>query len=121
MAVTGVRCAPHFEDVRFDRIVIVPKDCPITIRLAALVRDNHRVDVVLRSSSTDFQVDHFRATCRFDDKSVTPMEGGGLDRLNGSVIALDIEHDLYGSILFHGARFRRVRGYRWLHAKNCVA
>ena len=127
MAVTGARRAPHFEDVRFDRIVIVPKDCPTTIRLAALVRDNHRVDVVLRSSSTDFQVDHFRATCRFDDEpvipteTVIPTESGGLDRLNGSIITLNLERDLYGSILFHGARFRRVRGYRWLHAKSCVA
>ena len=121
MAVTGARYPPRFEDVRFDHAVVVTKESVTTIRLAALVRDNHRVDVVLRSSATDFQVDHFRMTCCFDHESATSAASGPLDHLNGSVVPLDLENDLYGSILFHGARFRRVEGYRWLHAKDCVA
>ena len=37
-----------------------------TIRLAALVRGPGRVEVGLRCATTAFQLDHFRATCRFD-------------------------------------------------------
>jgi enediyne polyketide synthase len=34
---------------------------------------------------------------------------------------LDPERSLYGSILFHAGRFRRLRGYRRLMAKECQA
>jgi enediyne polyketide synthase len=34
---------------------------------------------------------------------------------------LDAEQDVYGELLFHTGRFRRVRGYRHLRAKECLA
>jgi enediyne polyketide synthase len=36
-------------------------------------------------------------------------------------VPLDPDRDLYGKILFHRGRFRRVRGYRQLSATQCVA
>jgi enediyne polyketide synthase len=36
-------------------------------------------------------------------------------------VALHPERELYGSILFHTGRFRRLSGYRYLSATGCVA
>ena len=35
-------------------------------------------------------------------------------------VELDPEHDLYGPLLFHTGRFRRVREYRVLTSTECV-
>jgi enediyne polyketide synthase len=108
-----------FEDVRFDRPVSVPDGTTTTIRLAALTHEPGRVEVALRCSSTGFQVDHFRAICRFG-----PIPGGfapsdpGCSRFD---IPLDPGRDLYGAILFQSGRFRRVLGYRRLASTECVA
>ncbi len=121
MSVTGSDLPPAFEDVRFDRPIVIAKDSGTTIRLAALARDPQRVEVVVRCSTTDFQVNHFRAVCRFDGAAAAARPNRASDHLNGNAISLDLERDLYGSILFHNGRFRRVSAYRWLHARECVA
>jgi len=112
---------PRFESVRFDRPIVVPEDRIVVVRLAALRRAPGIVDVALRSSSTSFQVDHFRATCRFDaDVVATPVPLELADATEGS-IALDPIRDLYGPLLPHRGVFKRVRGYRRLTAEECVA
>ena len=119
-ALTGISGKPVFEDVSFLRPVVVPDDAPLTIRVAALVREPGRVEVVLRSEQTAFQTDHFRATCRFEEQPATPPPP--LAAINGAApVALDPEQDLYGGLLFHEGRFRRVCGYRMLRATACVA
>lgn len=117
--------APTFEDVQFIRPVIVPRGGARTIRLAALIRAPGVVEVALRSDETGFQTDHFRATCRFS--KVLP---GGDAKNNdtksffgsGDIppLPLQIPKDIYESLLFHGERFRRIRNYRMLHAKECL-
>ncbi len=107
---------PRFERVRFDRPVVVPEDRAVTIRLAALRRSPGLVDVVLRCASTGFQVDHFRATCRFDAE--IPAHESVVE--TDSVSVLD-PVDVYGPLLPHLGRFRRLRGYRQLSAEHCVA
>jgi len=107
---------PRFERVRFDRPVVVPEDRAVTIRIAALRRSPGRVDVVLRSASTGFQVDHFRATCRFDAE--IPAHGPAAEA--DSISVLD-PVDVYGPLLPHLGRFQRLRGYRQLSAEHCVA
>ena len=106
------------ENVRFSRPVIVPAAKPLKIRLAALRTGPNRVDVVLRSEETAFQVDHFQATCRVDEQSIQPESDV---MIPVSAVALDPDRDLYGSILFQGGRFRRVKNYRLLRAAECIA
>ncbi|HME00033.1 MAG TPA: SDR family NAD(P)-dependent oxidoreductase [Terriglobia bacterium] len=118
---TGKPTSLVFEDVRFSRPIAVGDSTPLTLRTAALVREPGRVDVVLRSSETAFQVDHFKATCRF--------EGGGTpepDFRPGPVESLPRvpivpKRDLYGGLLFQAGRFRRLQCYRRLAAKECIA
>lgn len=120
-ALTDATLPPVFEEVSFDRPVVVPQGSPLKIRLAALVRAPGVVEVALRSEETAFQVDHFKATCRFgtplgnDEEARLPSVG-----VEGHV-ELDPERDLYGDILFHTGRFRRVQGYRSLSARECLA
>jgi enediyne polyketide synthase len=122
MALTGAVVPPDFENVQLRRPVVISDKGASTIRLAALRHGDGVVEVCLRAEETDFQVDHFRATCRF---AATKSAGAPLARgVNGSPAAqvpLDPRRDLYGPILFHEGRFQRVGGYRLLKAKECVA
>jgi enediyne polyketide synthase len=90
------------------------------------------VEVCLRSEETDFQVDHFRAVCRFaeEGRAWKIEDGNSASRIlpssilhppSSSVAALDPQSDLYGRLLFHTGRFQRLRGYQLLKAKECVA
>jgi len=120
MALTGSNEPPVFEDVELMRPIVVPEGQSVTIRLAALVREPGVVEVVLRSQETGFQVDHFRTVCRFGEREAfTAMEP--LPMADAALLDLEPERDLYGSLLFHGGRFRRVRGYREIRADRCLA
>ncbi len=124
MTLAGTTRLPVFEEVRFLQPIVLPDRGPLTIRVAALSRTPGHVEVVLRSGETGFQVDHFRAACRWgreptlEDMPLTPW--GDVAPALPSV-ALQPERDLYGSVLFHTGRFRRLRGYRYLSATGCVA
>lgn len=121
-ALTSVSQPPVFEHVEFRRPVVVPGG-GMRIRVAALARGPQRVEVVLRSAETQFQIDHFRALCRVGAASpapVPPTPPCDDDDLAPGV-SLDPQRDLYDRILFHRGRFRRVSKYRRLGATECVA
>ncbi|HEV2863841.1 MAG TPA: SDR family NAD(P)-dependent oxidoreductase [Pyrinomonadaceae bacterium] len=122
-ALTGATGPPSFEDVKFERPVAVTSGASTTVRIAALARETGEVEVALRSEQTAFQVDHFRAVIRF---GVTPATQNSErlveDEAAGSPpVALDPARGLYGGVLFHEGRFRRVRAYRRLASTACVA
>ena len=117
MALVGTNEPPAFEQVRFERPVVIRDGVTNTIRVAALVRAPGCVDVVLRSSETSFQVDHFRAVCRMGSAPPEPAHR----TLGARASLIDPEHDLYGRVLFHEGRFRRLREYRTLRATECAA
>jgi enediyne polyketide synthase len=121
MAVAGQDKAPVFENVRFARPIGLSGTAPLAIRLAALQRQPGVVEVCLRSAETDFQADHFRAICRFGVPDDGPGPRLALSSLETRHLALVPQSDLYGRILFHRGRFRRLRGYHLLKARNCVA
>ena len=124
MALTRSAEPPAFEDLRFLRPVVVPDGTRVTLRLAALVRKPGLVEVVLRSDRTAFQVDHVRATCRFEPRETATAGGPALlqrPAVEAAVLPVDPERDLYGGILFQSGRFQRLRAYRWLRSTECVA
>ncbi len=119
---------PVFENVVFQRPVAVPAGGSTTLRIAALVREPGVVEVALRDASTGFAADHFRAVCRFGagrdaaDTDIAPRLLASFHRDGGAAkVSLDAAVDLYGGLLFHRGRFRRVQGYRRLHATECLA
>lgn len=117
MALMETNESPAFEQVKFERPVVVGEGVANTIRVAALARDPGCVEVVLRSSETGFQADHFRAVCR--------MGGAPLElahrTVGGTPVIVDPAHDLYGKVLFHEGRFRRLRAYHTLRSTECSA
>jgi enediyne polyketide synthase len=102
----------HFSDVELARPITVPADGKRTVRVAAL-RDavDGRVTVVVRSDETGFAAEHFRATWLPDPPDVPELVVSGAEP-----VPLDIDRHLYGELLFHGERFRRVRAFRELRA-----
>jgi enediyne polyketide synthase len=111
---------PLFERVELTRPVVVPETGSAVIRVAALVRGPGEVEAVLRTAATGFAVDHFRLTCRFGEPVGEPEEAP--ERLGQEEeVALRPFEDLYGGVLFHTGRFRRVSGYRRLSATECLA
>ncbi len=110
------------EDVVFDRPVLVPEGPKCAIRVAALQREDGAIDVALRTQSTAFQVDHFRAVYRTGSDTTAPARSLA-EHMNPAAPAagLDPQTDLYGSLLFQCGRFHRVRSYRHLRATECIA
>lgn len=119
VALTGRRGQITFENAEFNRPVVANEDGPLRIRLAALVQGDGRVEIALRSEETAFQIDHFRAVCVVGETS----EAKGCASCFGThedKLPVEPNEDLYGSILFHSGRFRRIDGYRELRARECT-
>lgn len=116
-ALSGATTRSTISDVRFERPVTVPREGSRLIRLAALRRRDGGVDVALRSEETGFQADHFRATFL----SGEPAQRGDAAPIPEGSVGLEPSKHLYGRLLFHGPRFQRLRGYRQLSARSCVA
>jgi enediyne polyketide synthase len=123
MALAGSDRPPDFEDVAFSRPILVPASGRVMIQVAALARESGTVEVVVRSGATGFQVDHFHAVCRFEDRpeAGAAAMGGAIFRTDPGRVPLDVDRELYGGLLFQGGRFRRLRGYRRLGAWECLA
>jgi enediyne polyketide synthase len=116
-----------FEDVVFRQPIVIPDGHSVKIRIAALVDGSGRCRVVIRTAETGFQVDHFQATCRAGE-SDPPYRAATCRSTvmewfltSANLTPLDPTRDLYGKILFQAGRFRRLRGYHQLRAKECVA
>ncbi|HEV2763827.1 MAG TPA: SDR family oxidoreductase, partial [Pyrinomonadaceae bacterium] len=124
-ALAGDEGVLAFEEVSFERPVTVGGGSTTTVRVAALAREPGRVEVVLRSSETNFQADHFRATCRLgdtrDEEASDVHEAIDVRTDAAPLVPLEPGRDLYGKVLFHRGRFRRLRGYRRLRSTDCLA
>ncbi|MBF6331918.1 type I polyketide synthase [Nocardia transvalensis] len=118
-------------DLEFRRPIVVASDAGATIRLAAL-RSGDTVRVAIRSSTTAFQTDHFRGTCRRarQDDTAPPLPPEPLRRVAefadaattvDAGLGMPIDTDFYDRIMFHGPMFRAVQDYRHISARRCVA
>lgn len=118
MALENSECLPEFHNLRFQHPIVIPKKKSVRIRIAALRRHPGVISMAIRCSTTAFQVDHFTAECRF--LAATQLENPPLP-VAQDPLALNPARDLYGSILFHEGRFRRVDKYLLLQAHQSLA
>ncbi len=109
---------PIFEAIEFAQAISVPQQGRIKLRVAGLVTDEG-VKLVIRTDATGFAVDHMRATCRNANEDVARSSAEGFARPDP--LPIDCERDLYPQLLFHTGRFRCVRAYHRLNAKECIA
>ncbi|GAB4199946.1 MAG: type I polyketide synthase [Roseiflexaceae bacterium] len=106
-----------FEEIRFLRPIALPPEGRLVIRIAALARSATVVDLTIRCAETLFQVDHFRARCRFGVSPAASEFRQATEQLSGLLPA----RDLYGSVLFHQGRFQRLSAYFQLSSTHCEA
>ncbi|HET9283845.1 MAG TPA: SDR family NAD(P)-dependent oxidoreductase [Candidatus Angelobacter sp.] len=118
MALEATDQLPEFRQLRFEHPIIIPADKPVTIRIAALRRNPGHVSLSIRCSNSSFQVNHFTGECIF---AATPIENAAGLAISSKALPLDPARDLYGGILFHQGRFRRVDKYHLLEAGKSVA
>ncbi|MFT4974556.1 MAG: enediyne polyketide synthase [Myxococcota bacterium] len=113
---TGLTSLPTIEEVVFTRPIVVPTDRPLRMRTAALVTAPGVVEAVVRAEDSGFQVDCFRATLRF-----APHEAPASDLPSPARdLDFDVDGDLYGSLLFHEGRFRRVEAYEQIRGRGVI-
>ncbi|MEV8513847.1 type I polyketide synthase [Dactylosporangium sp. NPDC051484] len=121
VAVTGTDVVPVIERAEFLRPIIVAPSGRTRIRVAALVSDEDTVDVAIRSEETGFVADHFTARLRLGGSTV-PAAGPPEQVQDGlPLVSISPATDLYGSILFQGSRFQRVKQYHRAAARHVDA
>jgi enediyne polyketide synthase len=119
MALEQSESLPVLRDLCFEHPIVIPKNKPVTLRIAALRREPGNIAVAIRCSSTGFQVDHFTGTYIFNE---TPSAtDSAVADYPAELLPLGPARDLYGRILFHCGRFCRVEGYHSLHAERSIA
>jgi len=118
-ALYGQDKTPIMENLYFEHPIVIDPANRVTLRIAALRRDEKTIDVVIRSSQTSFQLDHFRCSCVFG--SEPPREDSPDVPVDSPQIPLDPQRELYGSLLFQGPRFQRLKCYRRLSAQLSCA
>ncbi|GFH39248.1 type I polyketide synthase [Streptomyces pacificus] len=119
-AVTGRTAAPVIEGAEFLRPVVVPPNGSTRIRIAATVTGADTVDVAIHAEDTGFVAEHFRARLVYTD---APAPDGPPFQVpeDTPVVPLDPAADLYGSVLFQGARFQRLRRFHRAAARHVDA
>ncbi|WP_103502616.1 MULTISPECIES: type I polyketide synthase [unclassified Streptomyces] len=119
-ALTGREGVPVLEAVRFERPVVVAPDRSTRVRIAATVTGPDTVDVAIRSEDTGFLADHFRARLVYG--SARPADGAPRPSADGAPeVPLNPHADLYGSVLFQGGEFRRLRRFHRVRARQVDA
>ncbi len=119
-AATGWTGTPVIEGARFLRPIVVPPDGSTTIRIAATVTGADTVDVAVHAEDTGFAAEHFRA--RLVYSGAAAPDGPPLRTAAGTPeVPLDPAADLYGNILFQGARFQRLRRFHRAAARHVDA
>jgi len=111
------------EDVRLERPITVFPDTGCTIEIHASVPEREpagslqRVRAGIRCEQTGFSQDHFSATFILGNEAEQPGLHIELPKIP---LELDPQRDLYGSLLFQGPLYRRIRKIYSLTSQKCV-
>ncbi|MEO3977616.1 type I polyketide synthase [Streptomyces sp. CAU 1734] len=119
-AATGWGTPPVIENARFLRPILAPANGATRIRIAATVTAPDTVDVAIHAEETGFAAEHFRARLLYAPADIPQ---GPPDTVPDGVppAPLDPAADLYGSVLFQGARFQRLRRFHRAAARDVDA
>lgn len=112
----------RLENLEFPRPIVVPADGRV-IRIYAQAEERHadgtrRVRVRIRSSVSQFDVDHFRGECVWIAHGEKPSRAAGAWP---PPLTLDPKDGMYGSIFFQGPMFQNVVAYHDISSKHCLA
>lgn len=105
---------PRFEHVHIQQAIVVPRFGDSTLRTCAVRVLDTSVTIAIRSSQSDFKVDHLRLVCRWDKDAIGHAAGPPVS----DEIEVDPRVDLYGVRLFQSGRFAGVGSYGALTGTN---
>ena len=118
-ALLGEKRKPTFHQLQFNRPVVVKENEPHKIRISSLAREDGTIEIAIQSAETNFSVNHFQGICHFENETSPQkfeLNGQARQRVN-----IEPAQDLYGKILFHAGRFRRLSCYLHLEARESLA
>jgi enediyne polyketide synthase len=113
----------RIDDVRLERPVVVDPEsgARIEVRAEVLERESAggelRVKAAVGAEQTGFTRDHFSATFVLDGEREAPVEEV---QLPPSALDIRPAEDLYGRLLFQGARFQRIERVHVLDSEGCL-
>ena len=98
----------------FQSPIIVPKDGSARIRVCASRIGERRFIATIRSETSEFAVDCFRAELLIDRRTADVVSGH-VPPVNGHLVEMDIDRDFYDAVLFHTGQFRTIRRFHAIH------
>jgi enediyne polyketide synthase len=101
------------EHAVFQSPIIVPKDGSVRIRICASRIGERRFVSTIRSETSEFSVDCFRAELLIEPKA--DVAAAQPAAVNGHLVEMDIDRDFYDTVLFHTGQFRTVRQFFSIH------
>lgn len=119
MALADKDFSPSFEQVEFLQPLVINNNEKVILRIAALMRKNNAVEVVIRCNKTNFLTNHFRALCLFEENKCDNFEA--IQVTASTRMAINPKTELYGRLFFHSGRFVRVSHYNFFNAWQCSA
>ena len=119
MALAGKDFPPGFEQVEFLQPLVINAKEKVVLRIAALMRKDNVVEVVIRCNKTNYLTNHFRALCVFEEDRCDNFEA--IDVTASARMPINPKTELYGSLFFHSGRFVRVSHYNFFNAWQCSA
>lgn len=119
-AVGGAASIARIEDIKLERPIVVLPDAPARIEVHVLLLEPdaagvRRAVAGIRTEATGWSVDHFAATLVLGERAE-----GDVEPVPGDTLELDPRRDLYGSILFQGPLFQRMRAVVALDSRRFV-
>ena len=106
--------SPTFSDVVFRKAIVAPADgqaSAVTLRLTALAEPDGEIALAIRSSATEFQVNHIEARCRLRGTGQRHGEEPEWDQLPAEKIQpFDPDRALYHNVLFQDGAVPAHRG-----------
>jgi len=107
------------ENAVFQSPIIVPREGSIRIRVCASRVGERRFVATIRSETSDFAVDCFRAQLLLEPgtEAIAPRASS----TNGHFVEMDIDRDFYDAVLFHTGQFRTIRRFFSIHRNESRA
>ena len=115
-SLVGKNEVPSLIDLKLNRPVLVDQE-GTTIRIIAL-KEKEKIKVVLRSSQSDFKIDHFSCFAKFENNGCK-IENKHVHILEKESFYLD--DNFYGQLFFQSGVFRCVDSYYELNAYSCLS
>lgn len=112
-ALMGNESIPVIKNLKLDRPIVINEE-GTTLRIIAILNQD-KINVVLRSSQTNFQINHFSCYVCFENKKeIKPIEVLSDDKV-------ELTQDYYGKLFFQSGVFSCVQDYNYLKTYNCSA